>query len=331
MTTILCVDDDSNVLSALRSLLGQRLPHHQSVEIAENGNEALEIIAELAEDGEALSVIIADYIMPGMKGDELLVKVHEQHPKAIKIMLTGQSDLNGVKRTINEANLFRFLEKPWQNEDIVLTVQAAIRAYELDDQLQQRNLELQRINEELEHIVCERTRQLVEKNEELAQLAITDRLTHLYNRLFLDQMLEREFAAVTRQRSSFSLILIDIDHFKQVNDTYGHHAGDDVLKTISKILKDTMRESDIVGRWGGEEFLVLCPGTSLADTLTVAEKLRSGIEAYDFANIGTRTASFGVACYKLGDTIAMVEARADKALYLAKNGGRNKVVSCESL
>jgi diguanylate cyclase (GGDEF)-like protein len=325
MATILCVDDDSSVLSALRSLLGQRLEHDHSVEIAETGAEALEIIAELAQDGLELSVIIVDYIMPGMKGDELLVQVHELLPNTIKIMLTGQSDLNGVKRTINDANLFRFLEKPWQNEDIVLTVQAAIRAYELDHQLQLQNRELLRINEELELIVSERTCQLVEKNKELEQLAATDRLTGLYNRLFIDRVLEREFSMVGRNGSAFSLILLDIDHFKQVNDTYGHHAGDEVLKAISKILKATVRESDVVGRWGGEEFLVLCPNTSLTDTLKVAEKLRLSIAQYDFASIGSRSASFGVASYQQGDSIASVETRADKALYLAKEKGRNCV------
>ncbi|MCX7206686.1 MAG: diguanylate cyclase [Proteobacteria bacterium] len=327
MATILCVDDDSSVLSALRSLLGQCLEHDQLVEIAENGAEALEIIAELAEDGLELSVIIVDYIMPGMKGDELLVQVHELLPNTIKIMLTGQSDLNGVKRTINEANLFRFLEKPWQNEDIVLTVQAAIRAYELDHRLELQNQELQRINEKLELIVGERTRELVEKNKELEQLAVTDRLTGLYNRLFLDQVLEREFSTIGRHGTTFSLILLDIDHFKQVNDTYGHHAGDEVLKSISKILKESVRESDVVGRWGGEEFLVLCPNTSRTDALKIAKKLRLAIEQYDFASIGCRTASFGVASYQQGDTIATVEARADKALYLAKDKGRNCVES----
>ncbi|MBY0444157.1 MAG: diguanylate cyclase, partial [Burkholderiales bacterium] len=295
--------------------------------IAENGAEALEIIAELAEDGLELSVIIVDYIMPGMKGDELLVQVHELLPNTIKIMLTGQSDLNGVKRTINEANLFRFLEKPWQNEDIVLTVQAAIRAYELDHRLELQNQELQRINEKLELIVGERTRELVEKNKELEQLAVTDRLTGLYNRLFLDQVLEREFSTIGRHGTTFSLILLDIDHFKQVNDTYGHHAGDEVLKSISKILKESVRESDVVGRWGGEEFLVLCPNTSRTDALKIAKKLRLAIEQYDFASIGCRTASFGVASYQQGDTIATVEARADKALYLAKDKGRNCVES----
>ncbi|QBC42915.1 GGDEF domain-containing response regulator [Iodobacter fluviatilis] len=327
MATILCVDDDSGILSALRSLLGQRLERDQLVEIAENGVEALEIIAELAEDGLELSVIIVDYIMPGMKGDELLVRVHELLPNTIKIMLTGQSDLSGVKRTINEANLFRFLEKPWQNEDIVLTIQAAIRAYELDHQLELQNQELQRINNELEIIVDERTHELVEKNKELEQLAVTDRLTGLYNRLFLDQVLAREFSTLSRHGTTLSLILLDIDHFKHVNDTYGHHAGDEVLKGISQILKGNVRESDVVGRWGGEEFLILCPNTSLSDTLKVAEKLRLCIEQYDFASIGRCTASFGVASYQQGDTMIMVETRADKALYLAKDQGRNRVMS----
>src|SRR4051794_31691559 len=113
--TILCVDDDPTVLMALRVLLGKLGPGHV-VEIAEGGDEALEIEADLRERGRDLAVVISDFIMPGMHGDELLVRLHEVSPSTIKIMLTGQSDFDGVKRAINKANLYRFLEKPFNND-----------------------------------------------------------------------------------------------------------------------------------------------------------------------------------------------------------------------
>jgi diguanylate cyclase (GGDEF)-like protein len=260
-----------------------------------------------------------------MKGDELLVRVHRRLPEVVTIMLTGQSNLDGVKRAINEANLFRFLEKPWHNEDVVLTTQAALRAFQLNAELQRHVQELRRMNEELEQTVADRTQELVEKNRELEQLAVTDRLTKLYNRLFLDRVLEREFAAAGRNGRSFALILLDIDRFKRVNDTYGHHVGDEVLITLAQILQVRVRASDVVGRWGGEEFLIICPDTDLAGGQQVAENLRQRIEEQRFPHVERCTASFGVAVYTPGDTIAAVEARADKALYAAKEHGRNRV------
>lgn len=322
---ILCVDDDSGVLTSLRSLLSKNLLHGQLIEIAESGAEALELIDEMERDGQTLAVIVADYIMPGMKGDELLVRVHQRLPDVVTIMLTGQSNLEGVKRAINEAKLFRFLEKPWHNEDVVLTTQAALRAFQLNAELQRHVQELRRMNEELEQTVAERTRELVEKNRELEELSVTDRLTRLYNRLFLDRVLEREFAAAGRTGRSFALILLDLDRFKRVNDTYGHHVGDEVLITLAQILQVRVRASDVVGRWGGEEFLVVCPDTDAQGAMQVAENLRQRIEAQEFPGVQHCTGSFGVAVYQPGDTIAAVEARADKALYAAKAQGRNRV------
>jgi len=324
---ILCVDDDSSVLSALRTLLVKRLLHNQLVEVAESGEEALAILEDLERDGDELAVVIADYIMPGMKGDELLVRLHAKLPQTIKIMLTGQSDMAGVKRAINEAGLFRFLEKPWHNEDIVVTLHSALKTYDLERELHRQNAELRRLNEELEAIVADRTRELTEKNHELEHLAVTDRLTGLYNRLYLDKALEKEFSVAGRHNTPFSLILIDLDQFKRVNDTYGHPAGDAVLQTIAEVLKDKTRQSDTVGRWGGEEFLVICPNTSLAGAVDAAEHLRRHVEQQRFPFVESRTASFGVASYQPGDTIAAIESRADKALYQAKESGRNRVVA----
>ena len=113
---ILCVDDDATVLNALRSLLSSSFGSELELEFAESGAEALEIDAELRAQGRELGLVISDFMMPGIRGDELLVRLHESTPKTVKILLTGQSDLTGVKRAINEANLYRFLEKPFLND-----------------------------------------------------------------------------------------------------------------------------------------------------------------------------------------------------------------------
>jgi diguanylate cyclase (GGDEF)-like protein len=183
------------------------------------------------------------------------------------------------------------------------------------------------LNETLEEIVAERTGKLIRKNEELERLSVTDRLTGLFNRLYLDRVLEREQAAAVRHFSHFALILIDVDHFKRVNDTYGHHAGDEVLVTIARILAERTRDCDVAGRWGGEEFLVICPNTYLDGAMTAAEALRLSIESIRFTHVGSRTASFGVVEYQPGESIIETLERADKALYQAKTNGRNRVVA----
>jgi DNA-binding NtrC family response regulator len=126
---ILCVDDDLTVLTSLRTLLGKFLGPGHTIEIAESGDEALEIQRYLATQEKEISVVVSDFLMPHMRGDELLVKLHELSPKTIKIMLTGQSDFDGVKRAINGANLYRFIEKPFNNADILLSVKSAVQAY----------------------------------------------------------------------------------------------------------------------------------------------------------------------------------------------------------
>ena len=324
---ILCVDDDASVLSALRTLLTKQGYRDRVVEIADNGEDALEIINELEGEGVELSVVIADYIMPGMKGDELLVRIHERYPDVVTIMLTGQSDLQGVKRAINEANLYRFLEKPFDNEDLALTVQGALKAYRQERALQTQNERLKRINEELEHIVAQRTRELVEKNHELERLSTTDSLTALPNRLRIDSILYQEFARSDRYHTQLSLILLDIDEFKSVNDTYGHPVGDSVLIEIGAMLAANVRHSDVAGRWGGEEFLIVCPEIGLDDAVAMADKLRLIIAAHPFPIVGHRTASFGVTNHQRGDQIKDMLVRADEALYRAKRQGRNRVES----
>jgi len=171
--------------------------------------------------------------------------------------------------------------------------------------------------------------QLITQNRQLERLAVTDQLTGLANRLRLDQALEDERLRTERYGGSFCVVLLDIDHFKLVNDRFGHQMGDQVLTGFARMLEAHTREVDVVGRWGGEEFLVICrDGLEAAQLL--AEKLRRAIESHVFALVGRKSASFGVALFRRGETVAEAIARADAALYQAKQGGRNRVVSGDS-
>ncbi len=175
-------------------------------------------------------------------------------------------------------------------------------------------------------VILYRQYHLHKYNAKLEILSITDKLTGIYNRLKLDDILEYEKKQFDRFGRPLSIIMLDLDFFKKVNDNYGHKAGDETLKTISKVILEQKRDSDIFGRWGGEEFLLVCPETNIEGARALAEKLRKAIEMYTFPIIGSITASFGVAEFEKYDSIVKVFDKADKALYEAKESGRNKVV-----
>lgn len=187
----------------------------------------------------------------------------------------------------------------------------------------------------------ERTRELIESRireqhkesqaEQLEWLAITDRLTGLYNRLKLDTVLQAEIDRGRRSERHFGIMLLDIDHFKLINDSYGHQTGDDILKHLAQLLKAGIRGTDTVGRWGGEEFMVICPETDEQGLINLAEKLRLAIDSHTFPVIGKLTVSFGVSANQPDDGISDIIARADKALYTAKHLGRNRVEKCPTL
>ncbi len=162
-------------------------------------------------------------------------------------------------------------------------------------------------------------------NRKLERLSITDRLTGLYNRLKLDVVLESEIIRASRSGHSFSVILIDIDHFKRINDQHGHQAGDLVLVGLAKLLRSGIRATDFVGRWGGEEFLIICPYTDGASAGKLAETLRQLLQSHPFPGVGPQTASFGVASFCQDDSANDIVSRADAALYAAKTAGRNRV------
>ncbi|MFN4132572.1 MAG: diguanylate cyclase [Caldimicrobium sp.] len=161
----------------------------------------------------------------------------------------------------------------------------------------------------------------------LLEASITDYLTGLYNRRFMEEALKREKAVADRYGITFSLILLDIDNFKLINDIYGHAKGDEVLVKVAQILKDNLRASDLCGRWGGEEFLILLRSANLSQSLNKAEKLREMIAMLKIPPIESITASFGVAEYNSPESYEETLRRADLALYRAKSQGKNCVIA----
>ncbi len=170
-------------------------------------------------------------------------------------------------------------------------------------------------------------RELERINAKLESLTVTDKLTQVTNRLGLEQILAQQMQRYGRDGRAFSLMMIDIDYFKAVNDTYGHLVGDDVLIEIASILRATLRATDYVGRWGGEEFMVVLPDTPHHEALLIAEKMRAAVEAFPFRHVGHKTISVGVDTVAPNERIDTLLKRVDDYLYEAKKSGRNRVCS----
>ncbi len=186
--------------------------------------------------------------------------------------------------------------------------------------------------ERLEEEVARRTAELEEANRAITQLSITDTLTGCYNRLYLDQQLEGETARAQRYRRDLAVMMVDLDFFKEINDRLGHAAGDAVLRRVGHLLTDIRRQSDWVARFGGEEFVIVLPETSLESAVALAERVRASVADLTVEQDGAEirlTASFGVAemTHDGSDTPQGLLARSDAALYRAKEAGRNRVVS----
>ncbi len=336
---ILCVDDEEGVLLALRQQLGARFGHECEIALAQSGEEAIELVDELIEDGLQPAVVIADQIMPGMKGVDVLEALHARAPDTRKILLTGQAGLDAVVSAINRAGLNQYIPKPWDEANLRLAVENLLRQYRLARENQRlvqdlsaKNQALLEMNRDLEAKINERTHELAEANSRLAQLAVTDGLTGLYNHRHFHERLALEIERSQRSGLPLSLLMIDVDHFKQYNDQHGHPAGDELLREIARILGEGRRRNDFVARYGGEEFAVVLVDTNKLTAAKVAERLRQSVSEQPFPLEaeqpgGGLSISIGVAAFPddAGGVESLVRA-ADAALYEGKRGGRNRVV-----
>ncbi len=336
---IICVDDEEGILTALKQQLSARFGNECTIEVAQSGHDALELIEELRREGEPLAMVIVDQIMPGMKGVELLEEIHKRSPKTTKVLLTGQAGLDAVIYAINRAGLNRYISKPWDEPDLRLTVESLLDNYRLGrknevlvDDLQSKNRALETAKDDLEQKVKERTVELELANQRLSQLAVTDGLTGLYNHRFFQEELRQFAERAHRSGSPCSLLMIDVDHFKHYNDKHGHPAGDEALRVVAACIAEERRQVDVVARYGGEEFAVLLHDTEEQGAIDVAERIRRRVSEAQIPHAtgqpaGKLTVSIGLAMYpRDGKTPEAWLSAADSALYAAKKAGRDRIV-----
>ena len=201
-----------------------------------------------------------------------------------------------------------------------------LRFMHYEDQVQNKNDELMELNASLENLVKVRTVQLENAYRNMEELAITDTLTGISNRYAFNEALSKEIYKSHRHNVLFSLLMLDLDHFKNINDTYGHDKGDSVLIKMTEIVKSCLREEDVFARVGGEEFMIILPQTDISTAFEIAERIRELVESSSFNLNQIITLSIGVSTYHKGEGPEEVTKRADIALYEAKSRGRNTVV-----
>jgi len=286
--------------------------------LTESEPEAMTLVSERKADFTVRSLIVAAYAI--RKQGLFNLKIAGQVPELGNQLRIGVIESEPVLRSILDkgvATLSAADREQIVNRHVSITVQNGTD-YRLVWQLLAGGLVIALIG-------AFWMRKLSRLNRELARLSVTDRLTGIYNRMKLDEALAAEIQRCRRYDQALAIVLLDIDHFKRINDTYGHQAGDRALIDIARLLGAGSRETDVVGRWGGEEFMIVLPHTDLAGAGRLAEKMRTTIAAHEFAGIGQQTASFGVAAYRIDDQPNDLVARADAALYEAKRAGRNRV------
>src|SRR5687767_11981349 len=307
---ILVVDDHQDNVELLRARLES---WGYAVDTAADGLQALASVEASPPD-----LILLDVMMPSVDGNEVARRI-KQNPDLPFIPIIMQTALDSTESKVEglEAGADDYITKPIEFAELKARLRSMLR--------------IKRLQEELE----ERERQLLEANERLRHMSRTDGLTGLDNRRYIEQQLDLMFAHGERLSEPLSCVMCDLDRFKSVNDEYGHQAGDAVLKQFAGLLKKEAREIDLVGRYGGEEFIVLLPGTVLDAAVTFAERVRKQVEAHTFVFEGgslRRTLSLGVAGWphpRVAHSDGLVRA-ADDALYVAKETGRNRVIRFDS-
>ena len=250
-------------------------------------------------------IILLDIEMPELDGYQVLaaLKSEAELEDIPVVFLTSRSDVADVVAALR-GGAHDYLKKPFENIELIARVGSAVHVKTLQDQLRQRNADLDRMSR-------------------------TDALTGLYNRRHIDEQLMRQQNNASRHHDPLSVLLLDIDHFKRINDSYGHPAGDLALCAIADRLRADTRAGDIAGRWGGEEFMIIMPRTDLDGAFAVAERLRQAIAAEPitagYVKIDV-TVSGGCAL-SIGHSAELLLQLADTCLYSAKKSGRNKIVA----
>jgi diguanylate cyclase (GGDEF)-like protein len=326
--TVLLVDDYAEILR----LFGPQLADEFDVVIASSAREAQAKFGE-----RRIDIVLTDQRMEDMTGVELLEWVLANHPRTQRLLWTGHGDLDAAIEAVNRGNVFRYLTKPAEIGVVRSALQAAARIWQLEREYERVLREMSELNTQLEERVRQRTRELEEANRELEQrtqtlekFALTDGLTLLPNRKALDHFVERELYLCRRFPAPLAVAIIDADFFKEINTKYHHPGGDRVLADLAKCMSGALRKIDMLGRWAGDEFMLIAPQTHRAGALVLVERLRTLVENHDFVYNGQRipvTVTVGLAVLEAGRAADydQVKLAAAAALARAKANGRNCV------
>ncbi|MBI5495470.1 MAG: diguanylate cyclase [Deltaproteobacteria bacterium] len=300
---ILLIEDDAIQAARVQQLLVAR---GMECHVEARGLEGFKVALEAPPD-----VVLLDLILPDKDGHEIcrFLKAEATTRDVPVLMLTARTTLRDRVDGLN-IGADDYVPKPFDDDELVARIHALLRLKNLQDQLKEKNRNLRELLSRLE------------------VLAITDAVTGLHNRRHFMQVLESEFARAVRYDTPMALAMLDVDHFKAINDRFGHPTGDTVLEELGLLMRAAMRKIDVVARYGGEEFVVLLPQTAAADSLLPSRRLVARVAEHPFPAIGACvTVSIGIA--------GMPDARikrpedlvrlADDALYRAKRAGRNRV------
>jgi diguanylate cyclase (GGDEF)-like protein len=331
--TVLYVENEESARSAIAASIARRV---RKLLTAENGQEGLDAFRSLRPD-----IVVTDIKMPLMDGLAMARAIKALNAKTQIIVTTAHNDTGYFLDAI-DLGVDRFVLKPIVQQKLISALESCAATVMHDREVQQNYQERETLITELETALAtvqKQTDDLAETNkllsdeiverrcveDKLRDLAERDFLTGIYNRRMFFELISLETERAKRYGRPLSLIMLDLDHFKAVNDTYGHAAGDTVLQTVTRIVMDKIRKNDIFARYGGEEFVILCPEGGIDGAVAFAEKLRTSIEQHFFPEAGRITISAGVADYAEKDSEDRFIKKADEALYAAKNDGRNRV------
>ncbi len=306
MSTVLLIDDSDAVRAQVRAALEESSQFGRILEACD-GIAGLRLLL-----AEPVDIVLCDLEMPGLDGEKLLRArgCGTDAPEVPFLFLTANQDPDRRARLLR-SGACDTITKPFQTVDVIARLELQLRVARLQAELREKNAMLERISTH-------------------------DEVTGLRSRRFTTEALSVEVLRARRNRSSLAVLMCDLDDFKRVNDEHGHAAGDVVLTGVGALIRDTLRGSDVAGRFGGEELLLVLPETDLEGGEVLAERLRAAVECADFAAASGAsievTMSVGVATLEAGldSGEALIEA-ADQALYGAKEAGRNRVVSAHSL
>ncbi len=328
--TLLVEDNEGDAF-----LLKKKLAYGKEIQFDLTHVDRLAIAVKLVQR-ELFDVVLLDLSLPDSKGLETFLSLETIAPHLPIVLLTGLNDESVALKAVRAGAQDYLIKGQATTEVLIRSVNYAIERMHHLEKIHQSEVRLQQINQQLAQQVKNHSSELEFRNQELKKLflyATTDKVTGIANRYRLEDFIQREWGNAIRNQISVSVIMIDIDHFKQYNDTYGHQAGDRCLRQVAQTINNTVRRpKDLAARYGGEEFIVVLSDISPDGSITVAENIRSQVKALAIPHATAEVSEYVTISLGVSNTIPAINSQAerlilaaDKALYLAKQKGRDRV------